>query len=231
MNESTREKNGIHTTNRTLYTYFRSSAAYRVRIALSLKGLDYDSIPVHLVRDGGEQHKPTYREVNPFGLVPSYVENGRILRQSLAIIEYINECHPEPPLLPLKPYARAEVRELALSIACDIHPLNNTRILKYLQHEIHADDEARVRWMRHWMQVGFGAFETLLSAMSDVNGPFCYGEVPTIADCCLIPQLFNARRFGVDLTAFPRLVEIDSACQDLEAFRQAHPSRQPDSEA
>ncbi|CAB3800549.1 Maleylpyruvate isomerase [Paraburkholderia ultramafica] len=212
---------------RTLYTYFRSSAAYRVRIALNLKGLDYRSVPVHLLRDGGQQHQPEYRAINPFGLVPSYSENGRIVRQSLAIIEYLDDCHPEPPLLPSTPFARAEVRQLALSIACDIHPLNNPRILKYLELGLYAGEATRLRWMRHWMQIGLEALEALLAEIG-TSGRFSYGDQPTLADCCLVPQLFNARRFAVDLARCPRLQDIDAACEELAAFREAHPHRQPD---
>ncbi|WP_234480876.1 maleylacetoacetate isomerase [Paraburkholderia nemoris] len=220
---------GAEVAGRTLYTYFRSSAAYRVRIALNLKGLDYRSVPVHLLRDGGQQHLSEYRTINPFGLVPSYSEDGRIIRQSLAIIEYLDECHPQPPLLPGTPFARAEVRQLALSIACDIHPINNPRILKYLERELHADQEARLQWMRHWMQVGLEALEALLAEMRS-SGRYCYGDQPTLADCCLVPQLFNARRFEVDLSRCKRLQEIDAACAQLQAIKEAHPSRQPDSE-
>ncbi|EKS71846.1 MULTISPECIES: maleylacetoacetate isomerase [Caballeronia] len=215
--------------DRVLYTYFRSSAAYRVRIALNLKGLNYCAVPVHLVRGGGQQHQPEYRAVNPVGLVPSYRENGRTIRQSLAIIEYLDECHSEPPLLPDTPFARAQVRELALSIACEIHPLNNPRVLKYLEREIHTDEAARLAWMRHWMKVGLEGLETLLADRGS-SGRFCHGDQPTIADCCLVPQLFNARRFEVDLSNCPRLLAIAAACNALAPFQDAHPSRQPDAE-
>jgi maleylacetoacetate isomerase/maleylpyruvate isomerase len=218
---------GIAATDRALYTYFRSSAAYRVRIALNLKGLDYRSVPVHLLRDGGQQHQPEYRSINPFGLVPSYSENGRIIRQSLAIIEFLDELHPSPPLLPPTAIERAEVRQVALSIACDIHPVNNPRILKYLECELHADAQARLKWMRHWMQTGLEALEVSL-ADSRASGRYCYGDQPTLADCCLVPQLFNARRFEVDLSRCQRLQAIDAACAQLEAFQEAHPSCQPD---
>jgi maleylacetoacetate isomerase len=217
----------VELSDRVLYTYFRSSAAYRVRIALNLKRLDYRAVPVHLLRDGGQQHQPEYRAVHPFGLVPSYRENGRTIRQSLAIIEYLDECHPEPPLLPATPFARAEVRQLALSIACEIHPLNNPRVMKYLERELHVDEATRLGWMRHWMKVGLQALETLLADMGS-SGRFCHGDQPSLADCCLVPQLFNARRFAVDLSEFPRLLAIDAACNALQAFPNAHPSRQPD---
>jgi maleylacetoacetate isomerase/maleylpyruvate isomerase len=215
---------------RTLYTYFRSSAAYRVRIALNLKHLDYRSVPVHLVRDGGQQHQPAYRAINPFGLVPSYSEDGRTIRQSLAIIEYLDERYPEPALLPSTPFARAEVRQLALSIACDIHPLNNPRILQYLERELQADENARLKWMRHWIQAGLEALEVML-LQAGGTGPFCYGDMPTLADCCLVPQLFNARRFEVDLSGCPRLQAIDAACRQLQAFQEAPPGRQPDADS
>lgn len=212
---------------RILYTYFRSSAAYRVRIALNLKGLHYRALPVHLLRDGGEQHLPEYRAINPFGLVPSYCEDDRTIRQSLAIIEYLDECHPRPALLPATPFARAEVRQLALSIACEIHPLNNPRVLQYLGRELHADEAARLGWMRHWMKTGLEALETLLADMGTA-GRFCQGDQPTLADCCLVPQLFNARRFEVDLSGCPLLLEIDAACNTVQAFQAAHPDRQAD---
>ncbi|MBB5499754.1 maleylacetoacetate isomerase/maleylpyruvate isomerase [Paraburkholderia sp. MM5384-R2] len=173
------------------------------------------------------QHQPEYRAVNPFGPVPSYREDGRTIRQSLAIIEYLDECHPDPPLLPDAPFARAEVRQLALSIACEIHPLNNPRVLKYLEHEIHVDEAARLDWMRHWMTTGLEALEALLVDMGS-SGRFCHGDRPTLADCCVVPQLFNARRFEVDLSQCPRLLEIDEACSALQAVQNAHPSRQPD---
>ncbi|SOE70630.1 maleylacetoacetate isomerase [Burkholderia sp. D7] len=225
MTEPTNEN--ASTADRALYTYFRSSAAYRVRIALNLKRLDYRSVPVHLLSDGGQQHQPEYRAINPFGLVPSYRENGRIVRQSLAIIEYLDESCPEPPLLPSTPFARAEVRQFAMSIACDIHPINSPRILKYLEREFHADEETRLRWMRHWMQVGLEALEALL-AETGASGRFCHGNQPTLADCCLVPQLFNARRFEVDLSGCPQLQDIEAACQELTGFQEAHPNQQPD---
>ncbi|HEY3537412.1 MAG TPA: maleylacetoacetate isomerase [Trinickia sp.] len=225
MTASTDQK--IAAADRTLYTYFRSSAAYRVRIALNLKGLDYRSVPVHLLRDGGEQRRPEYRAINPLGLVPSYQENGHTIRQSLAIIEYLDECYPDPPLLPRTPAARAEVRQSALTIACDIHPINNPRILKFLERELQADEAMRLRWMRHWMQVGLEGLQAMLAG-AGTAGRFCHGDQPTMADCCLVPQLFNARRFEVDLTGCPRLQAIDAACQALPAFQRAHPSRQPD---
>jgi maleylacetoacetate isomerase len=225
MTEPTNQN--VATADRALYTYFRSSAAYRVRIALNLKGLDYRSVSIHLLHDGGQQHQPEYRAINPFGLVPSYQENGRILRQSLAIIEYLDERYPEPPLLPSTPFARAEVRQLALSIACDIHPINNPRILKYLERELHADEATRLRWMRHWIQDGLEALEVLLAG-TGTSGRFCHGNQPTLADCCLVPQVFNARRFEVDLSGCPRLQDIAATCEELSAFQEAHPSRQPD---
>ncbi|KAF1023246.1 MAG: Maleylpyruvate isomerase [Paracidovorax wautersii] len=218
------------TASRTLYTYFRSSAAYRVRIALNIKGLGYDAVPVHLLKDGGQQRLPAYRALNPFGLVPTYVEDKRRLHQSLAVIEYLDERHPTPPLLPGDAWQHARIREVALAIACEIHPINNLRILHYLTQTLGVADEARQQWIRHWMQTGLEALEATLAADGDSGDRFCIGDQPTLADCCLVPQLFNARRFGVDLTNCPRLVAADAACAELPAFQQAHPQQQPDAE-
>lgn len=216
-----------------LYSYFRSSAAYRVRIALNLKQLDYDIIPVHLVRHGGEQLSAEYRKLNPDGLVPSLVDeaadDGSALTQSLAIIEYLEEMHPEPALLPAAPCDRALVRSIALSIACDIHPVNNLRVLRYLVRELHVSDDAKNAWYRHWCEQGLASIETLI-AREGRSGRYCFGDTPTIADCCLVPQLCNARRMGCDLSAMPTLVRIDAACAELEAFARAAPAAQPDAE-
>jgi maleylacetoacetate isomerase/maleylpyruvate isomerase len=192
-----------------LYTYFRSSAAYRVRIALNLKDLDYFAIPVHLVRGGGEQHERGYAERNPQELLPILDTDGCVLTQSLAIIEYLEEIAPRPPLLPLDPIARARVRALALVVACEIHPLNNLRVLNYLRDELGVDQERRDAWYRHWIELGLSAFERLL-AREPSGGPYCHGETPTIADCCLIPQVYNARRFGCALDRFPNVLRIDA---------------------
>jgi maleylpyruvate isomerase len=212
-----------------LYDYFRSSAAYRVRIGLNLKGLAYESIPVHLVRDGGEQLKPEYRAVNPGALVPALEDGDAVITQSLAILEYLDEMHPMAPLMPRDALGRARVRALALTIACDIHPINNLRVLRYLVKQGGLSDEAKNAWYVHWVQEGFAALETLLARSSD-TGRFCHGDTPTIADCLLVPQVFNASRFGIDLAPYPTIVRIDAACQAVPAFAAAHPSKQADAE-
>lgn len=210
-----------------LYGYWRSSAAYRVRIALNLKGLDYEQVPVHLIRDGGEQHAPDYALTHPQKLVPVLQHGERKVRQSLAIMEYLEELWPDPPLLPLAARDRARVRALALLIACDIHPLNNLRVLQYLEREWNAPQPERDEWVRHWIAEGFRAFEAML--VEDLSrGAFCEGESPGIADCCLIPQVYNARRFGVDLEPFPTIRRIEAECLALPAFDAARPERQPD---
>jgi maleylpyruvate isomerase len=212
-----------------LYSYFRSSASYRVRIALNLKGLEYDFQPVHLVRDGGHQHRPEFRAVNPQALVPVLVDGPETLTQSLAILEYLEETHPEPPLLPRAPAERARVRALALVIACEVHPLNNLRVLNYLTSRHGLKEGAKTEWYRHWVEQGLGALETSV-AESPLTGRFCHGDTPGIADCCLVPQLFNARRFGCDLSVYPALLAIERHCQELAAFRDAAPEQQPDAE-
>jgi maleylacetoacetate isomerase len=210
-----------------LYGYWRSSAAYRVRIALNLKGLAYESVPVHLIRDGGEQHSPEFAATSPQRLVPVLQHGERHIRQSLAIIEYLDELWSEPPLLPATPRDRARARALALLVACDIHPLNNLRVLQYLEREFNAPQSERDVWVRHWIVEGLQAFEALL--VEDLSrGAFCEGDTPGIADCCLIPQLYNARRFGVDLAPFPTLREIEAGCLALPAFDAARPEHQPD---
>ncbi len=212
-----------------LYTYFRSSAAYRVRIALALKQLPYEAVPVHLVRGGGEQHRAEYLALNPGGLVPTLVDGDEALRQSLAIIEYLDETHPEPALLPDGPIERARVRAIAQTIACDIHPINNLRVLKYLTRELGASEAQKNAWYRHWVLTGLAAVEAML-ADDPRTGAFCHGDAPTLADCCLVPQVFNARRFDCDLSAMPTLVGIAERCERLEAFRLAAPGLQPDAE-
>lgn len=212
-----------------LYGYFRSSAAYRVRIALNLKGLSYDAVPIHLTKDGGEQHRGAFRALNPQALVPVLEDGGHVLTQSLAILEYLEEIHPEPPLLPADAAGRARVRALALQVACEIHPLNNLRVLQYLKQELNLDEGARERWYRHWIATGFAAFEASLSAAG--TGRFCHGDAPGLADVCLIPQLFNARRFACDLAAYPRMLGVEAACAALPAFAAAHPARQPDADS
>jgi maleylpyruvate isomerase len=208
-----------------LYSYFRSSAAYRVRIALALKGLEYDYVPVHLTK--GEQRADGYRGLNPQALVPALVHERRTLTQSLAIIEYLDESHPRPPLLPSTREERARVRAIALSIACDIHPLNNLRVLQYLVRTVGASEDAKNEWYRHWIEVGLSALEAQLAADPE-TGTFCHGETPTLADICLVPQLANARRYAIPLDAYPTLLRIDSKCNELAPFIAAAPELQPD---
>ena len=217
-----------------LYTYFRSSAAYRVRIALNLKGLDVDMAPVHLTRQGGEQLGEAYRRINPEGLVPALVdeedENAQqVLTQSLAIMEYLDEMYPEPPLLPSAPLDRAYVRSIALEIACDIHPLNNLRVLRYLMRELQASEDAKNAWYRHWCEYGLAALETRINRDGRA-GKFCFGDTPTLADCCLVPQIANARRLDCDLSGMPTLLRIAENCAQLDAFIEAEPGRQIDAE-
>jgi maleylacetoacetate isomerase len=213
----------------TRYTYFRSSAAYRVRIALNLKQLDYTAVPVHLLRGGGEQHAPQYRELNPLELLPSLQDDALTVIQSLAILEYLEETYPSPALLPPDGPGRARVRALALAIACDIHPLNNLRVLRYLENSLGVDAQRRTEWSRHWISEGFAAIEQLLSKPLMV-GQYCHGDTPTLADCCLVPQVFNARRLGCPLEEYPLLMRIVAQCETLEAFRRAAPGAQPDAE-
>jgi maleylacetoacetate isomerase len=216
-------------TNLRLYTYFRSSAAYRVRIALNLKGLDYTAVPVHLLRGGGEQHGAAFAELSPARLVPVLEDGAVTLTQSLAIIEYLEETYPTPPLLPADAASRARVRALALSIACDIHPLNNLRVLRYLKSEFELDDRQREDWSRHWMRQGFGALERML-ADSVQTGSFCHGESPSLADCCLVPQIANARRLQWSLDDYPTMMRVHDNCVRLSAFARAAPSAQLDAE-
>lgn len=211
----------------TLYSYWRSSAAYRVRIGLALKGLRYDTVPVHLVRNGGEQHAPDYAAANPQKLVPMLVHGQRRMRQSLAILEYLDEVWPEPPLLPATARGRQRVRALSQVVACDIHPLNNLRVVRFLENEWNVPQPERDVWMRHWMVEGLDAFEALL-ADHPSTAEFCEGHLPTLADCCLVPQLYNARRFGVDLDPYPTIRRIEAACLAHPAFDAARPENQPD---
>jgi maleylpyruvate isomerase len=207
-----------------LYNYALSSASYRVRIALALKGLQTASAMLDL--RAGEQRLEKYLQVNSQGLVPALaLDDGAVLTQSVAIIEYLDEMHPHPPLLPHAPLARARVRALTQAIICDVHPLNNLRVLRYLEDDLHQDKAARENWYRHWVQLGFRALERWL-VRDGATGRFCHGDAPTIADICLVPQVFNARRFAVDLTAYPRIVEIDAACRALGEFQAAAPDRQ-----
>ena len=212
-----------------LYGYFRSSAAYRVRIALNLKGLSCEYAPVHLSRGGGEQLAPAFRKLNPQGLVPVLQDGERVLVQSLAIIEYLEEIHPQPPLLPKKPEARARVRALAQAIACDIHPLNNLKVLNYVTNVLRVGEDARRAWYHHWIAEGLSALEAMLAGDRE-TGRFCHGDAPGLADCCLVPQLANAHRFKCDVSPYPTLLRIETNCQALEAFQRAAPDRQPDAE-
>ncbi len=212
-----------------LYTFFRSSAAYRVRIALNLKGLDYEQIPIHLRRGGGEQFSTAYQAINPQALVPTLEDGGRYLTQSLAITEYLEERHPEPPLLPRDPADRATVRAMALAIACEVHPLQNLRALNYLKNELKQSEDNVNRWAQHWIHLGLTAVEALVLSVSG-RGKFCFRDTPSLADICLVPQLANARRFGCDLSKCPTLVEIEAHCLTLPAFAKAAPEKQPDAE-
>lgn len=209
-----------------LYSYFRSSAAYRVRIALNLKGMSFDTIPIHLQKDGGINRKPEYRAINPLMRVPTLkLDSGELLTQSLAIIEYLDETHPQPPLLPNDPLDRAKVRAMALLIACDIHPLNNVGPLRYLKRELGQDQDKIDAWYHHWILEGFEALETMLQP-----GPYCFGSQVTLADICLVPQVANARRLKVPLERFPKIVAVETACLKLPAFDKARPENQPDAE-
>ncbi|OXC72958.1 maleylacetoacetate isomerase [Caballeronia sordidicola] len=212
-----------------LYSYFRSSAAYRVRIALNLKGLAYEYAPIHLLRDGGQQLKPDYRELNPDGIVPTFIDGDDVLTQSLAIIEYLEETHPEPSLLPGTPLDRAFIRSVALQIACEIHPVDNLRVLKYLKHTLKVGDEAKDAWYRHWLESGFDSLEKRLANDSRV-GKLCFGDTPTLADLCLVPQVFNARRFNLDMSRYPTIERIADHAAQIDAFARAAPGQQPDAE-
>ena len=207
-----------------LYTYYRSSAAYRVRIALNLKGIDHEQVAVNLLE--GEEQGDAYRAVNPQGLVPTLEVDGQRFTQSLAILEYLEERWPDPSLLPAGAPERARARALADLIACDIHPLNNLRVLKYLTDELEVDSDERNRWYRHWIEEGFRAFEQQLEALGSAD--VCFGTQPGLADVLLIPQVYNARRFAVDLEPFPRIRRIEAHCLTLDAFARAQPEQQAD---
>ncbi|AOE49691.1 maleylacetoacetate isomerase [Kangiella sediminilitoris] len=210
-----------------LYSYWRSTASFRVRVALNIKRLSYSILPVHLVKDGGEQHKPEYSEKNPQELVPLLDDNGKILSQSMAICEYLEDAFDGPNLLPSEPFLRAKVRSVCQVIACDIHPLDNLRVLKYLKGELKVSDEQKLTWYAHWIHEGFKALESTLVEYKE-QGPFCFGEELTLADVFLVSQLYNARRFEVSLDDYPRLVAIEQHCLSLDAFKDAHPDSQPD---
>jgi maleylacetoacetate isomerase len=212
-----------------LYDYFRSSAAYRLRIALNLKGVAPERAFVHLRK--GAQREEEYLALNPQGLVPSLVTDaGDVLTQSVAIIEWLDETFPQPPLLPRDPLGRARVRSLALAIACEIHPLNNTRVLSYLTGTLGLTEEQKSGWYKYWIDIGFEALETRL-AREESTGRFCHGDAPTIADICLVPQMTNARRVAFDFAPYPTLIRIEAACTALPAFAAAAPARQPDAES
>ncbi|MBS0390724.1 MAG: maleylacetoacetate isomerase [Proteobacteria bacterium] len=219
-----------------LYNYFRSSASFRVRIALELKGLPYDYVPVHLAK--GEQRAPAYASRLGDALVPALqTDDGHLLAQSMAIIEYLDETHPAPPLLPGDALARAHVRALAQMVACEIHPLNNLRVLKYLKRQLQLDDAAKDAWYRHWVRQGLEAFERQLELLASERAAaglapsrLCWGDAPTLADCCLVPQVFNGQRFNVHLDGLPRTMAAFEACMQLPAFQRAQPSACPDHE-
>jgi len=212
-----------------LYTYWRSSAAYRVRIALAVKGLTYESVPRHLLRDGGQHRQADYLATNPQGLIPALEHDGHVVTQSLAICEYLDEVFPQPPLLPADPRGRAAVRAMALAIACDIHPLNNLSVQQYLRTELGQRDDGVTRWAQHWIARGFAALEQLLERHS-ADGRYCYGDTVTLADACLVPQVYNARRVQLDLGACPRLTAVARHLEALPAFAAARPEAQPDAE-
>ena len=218
-----------------LYSYWRSSAAYRVRIGLNLKGLAYETVPVHLVRDGGQQHAPEYVAKNPQHMVPTLQHGARVIRQSLAILEYLDEAWPSPRLLPMTARDRARVRALAQTVACEIHPVNNLRILKYLGGTLKVTDEQRDAWYNHWVLEGLQSYERRLQDLAAQRAAaglppsvYSYGDTPSLADCCLVPQVINGTRFGLKYENLPLTMAVHEACMKLPAFQQAHPSNCPD---
>ncbi|MFI4918348.1 MAG: maleylacetoacetate isomerase [Legionellales bacterium] len=202
-----------------LYDYFRSTACYRVRIALHLKKIAYEKIEVHLVNNGGEQHSSAYQQINPQKLVPSLDINGFVLNQSLAIIEYLDELHPNPPLLPQEPQIKATLKSMALIIACDMHPLNNLRVLNQLKEQFKANETEVMLWYHHWLKAGFDAFEVKLASLNRSNAVFCYGNQASLADICLIPQVFNAHRFHFNMDNYPLINKINAHCLTLPEFQ------------
>ncbi|HWD48568.1 MAG TPA: maleylacetoacetate isomerase [Rhizomicrobium sp.] len=213
----------------TLYGYFRSSAAFRARIALNLKGIKPEQRFIHLLKDGGQQHSADYKAINPQELIPALVHDGHTITQSLAIIEYLNEIVPQPPLLPADAHGRAYCREIAYAVACDIHPVNNLRIGQYIKRTFKTQDEDVLSWQRHWITVGFDAIEKILATSAE-TGAYCHGDVPTIADICLIPQVANARRANLDIAAWPTIARIETHALANPAFDAALPKNQPDAE-
>jgi len=210
-----------------LHSYFRSSAAFRVRIALNLKGVPYDMAFVHIAK--GEHRQPAYGALNPQALVPTLDVDGNLLTQSLAIMEYLDETHPQPPLLPSDPLARARVRSLSLLIACEIHPVNNLRVLQHLKRSLGQSEEQVNAWYRHWIADGLAKFEAQLAGTPG-TGRFCHGDIPGMADCCLVPQVFNAQRYQCDVASYPTTMRVFSECMKLAAFDRAQPAKQPDAE-
>lgn len=213
-----------------LYTFWRSSAAYRVRIALNLKQIPYEDSPLHLVKNGGEHKSEDYIALNPQKLVPALVDDsGNLLTQSMAAIEYLEDVKPSPALLPSNPIERAHVRALSQAVSCDIHPLNNLRVLQYLTGELNLNEDQKAEWYHHWIRIGFEGVEATLES-SNYTGEFSFGDTPSMADCCLIPQVYNARRFELDLGDFPIIQRIERNCLSLKAFDQAIPENQIDAE-
>ncbi len=211
----------------TLYGYWRSTAAYRVRIALNLKQLPHQHQSVHLVKDGGQQHQDDYTQLNPSHLVPTLIDDDKVLNQSVAIIQYLDQQYPGVNLLPQQPFERAIVNGMALSIACEIHPLNNLRVLQHLEQQLDVDGKGKIDWMAHWMALGFAALEEQLQQHS---GLYCFGDNVTLADLCLIPQLYNARRFNIELDCYPNILKVERNCMLLDAFIDAQPEKQHDAQ-
>ncbi|MCB0377338.1 MAG: maleylacetoacetate isomerase [Bdellovibrionales bacterium] len=211
-----------------LYSYFRSSCSYRVRIALNLKGLDYEILPVHLVKDGGEQFKPEFQEINPQSRVPVLLDDSFELFQSMAIIEYLDEKHQRPSLFPGTAQERAHIRKLCEIINADVQPLQNLRVLTHLVDELGASEEQKLQWIRTWIGQGFASYEAVLQ---ETAGKFSFGDQPTAADCFLIPQIYNALRFDMDLDIYPLISKVYNHCKSIEAFEKAHPGNQPDTPA
>lgn len=212
-----------------LYTYYRSSAAFRARIALNYKGLPYEAVPRHLLKEGGQHRQPEYLRANPQGLIPALEDGGAVIGQSLAILEYLEEKHPEPPLLPRDPLARAQVRAMTLGIACDLHPLQNLRVTNYLSRELRQSEEEVTRWRVHWISLGLQSMQELVRRHSG-DGLHCFGRSVTFADVCLAPQMVSSKRFGVPIEQYPDLMKVYEHLMKLPAFEKASPQNQPDAE-